>query len=637
MADRIVVLDVQTANQIAAGEVVERPASVVKELLENAIDASATVVEIDVVRGGFESITVRDDGEGMTPADALRALQRHATSKIRTVQDLQNIHTFGFRGEALPSIASVSRMEIYTRTRDSLIGTHVQVEGGELVGIDDAASPIGTQITVCDLFYNTPARRKHQKSESTEVARILEVVHHCALARPDIAFRLLVDHKRRYQTSGQGRLLDVIAGHHGLDYVKQLIPVSLKDAQIPSGLFTVDGYIGSNQLARANRQHQVFLVNGRSVQSDLLRHTLERAYDTLLPLHRYPVAVLRLQLPPAGIDVNIHPNKQQVRFVDEKEVQGLLSRLIKEALQRAVLIPQASLSKEATTLPQREHIPVRQDHVRDQAPVREKGRRRNGVWQEQAQVPVHWTQMTVHEHRDSFSEPPRAATVNEITEERIVEQDVPSESEKHPEGHDAHRPPWKDLQPVGQILRSYIVCDGPGGVYIIDQHAAHERIYYEQYARTAEETQPRQLLAVPIPLELSPAEWQFWLLNRSLFEDLGFIAEEFGEGMLMLREVPVLFASFPQKDHASLFRDILDEWVANSYAIGKPKLEANRARIILASCKAAIKANDPLSLPEMKALIDQLASLQAPYTCPHGRPTLFQISAYELAKHFKRV
>ena len=599
MSSRIQVLDTHTANRIAAGEVVERPASVVKELVENSIDAGAKQIEIEIEHGGLSSIVVRDDGIGMSPEDVMNAFKRHATSKIRQAEDLLDIRTLGFRGEALPSIAAVSKVEVFTREPRALVGTAIRLEAGEIVAADDTGCPIGTQVIVTDLFYNTPARLKHQKSEATETARVLETVFHLALAHPEIAFRLSVDHGTRFSTSGNGQLADVIISQYGLDYFRRMIPLAPDPIPLPEGELLVDGYLGSNQLARANRQHQVFIVNGRSIQSDLLRQVLEQSYETLVPLHRYPVGILRLQLPPSRLDVNIHPNKQQVRFNDEELIRRGLAQSLRSVLSSAVLVPEAKLFVERTE--------------KRAAPLR-----------------TEWQQLPLREKHDSYG-------TTEVGRVVLPHVQVPAREKQQVSQFDTQIPPWAELRPVGQVLQSYIVCEGPEGLYLIDQHAAHERVYYEKYLQMSEDAHARQLLAVPIQLELSPVEWQFWKLNRSTIEGLGFVAEDFGDCILLLREVPVLFASFRQKDHASLFRDVLDQWVADGRKSGKPRLEINRARVILASCKAAVKAHDRLSLPEMKALIQQMAELRAPYTCPHGRPTVFRLTEYELAKYFKRV
>ena len=651
---KIQVLDERTANQIAAGEVVERPASVVKELVENSLDAGASRIVIEVEDGGRGLIRITDDGCGMTPEDARLSLQRHATSKIRSADDLFRVLTMGFRGEALPSIASVSRFELTTREPEQLTGYRIQVDGGHIADEGEFGCPAGTRITVRDLFFNVPARLKYLKTNATEMAQIGDMLTRLALANPQVAIRFHSGQTQVFATPGTGDLLDAAMGLLGREAIKELLPVEYADRHC-----RVWGYVGRRGAARAGRNHQYFFVNRRAIKTVQARYALEEAYANLLPNGRYPVCILFMEVPGAEVDVNVHPTKAEVRFEREREVRGAVYKAARQALGAHLLIPGTTVSPEGeVAIPDRagENAAVRQGFT-PPPPPQPAPRPAGGGWVPPGAsrpgqgggtaAPPPWqvsfrlgdaqTKQAVHEAAGAFTLPPGGL-------HGVLERRHQAEA-----GADGGNPVWLDepaptaapeslimqLRPLGQIHRSYIACDGPEGLYLIDQHAAHERIFFERLLAAAQATAaPIQPLLFPIALDLTPAQLSLWQENAAIFADSGFEADHFGGATLLIKGVPL---GLGEAHTARLVADFLDRLQEHQVAPGASVLE-RRQKVLaaMAACKASIKAKESLQPEDIAALLSDLAACESPTTCPHGRPTVICVGITELEKRFKR-
>ncbi|MFS8570020.1 MAG: DNA mismatch repair endonuclease MutL [Thermaerobacter sp.] len=603
---RIRVLPPEAVDRIAAGEVVERPSSVVKELVENSLDAGARSVIIRLEDGGRRRIQVGDDGHGMSPAEIRLALERHATSKIRSIDDLARLRSLGFRGEALPSIAAVSRMEIVSREPSADFAWRVRVEGGRVVADQAAAGPPGTTVTVDDLFFNTPARRKHLRRPATELDRIVDLVHGLALASPGTRFRLEHGSRLLFSTSGSGDVLDAAAAVLGADTAAGLLVGADQRGEPGAPFRRLEVWAGLPSAARAGRQFQFFIVNGRAVRSDRLRAALERPYRRLLPLHRYPVAVVRLEVDPAAVDVNVHPSKQEIRLDREREVADALQALVHRLLARADLAPRVTLSPRAPAL--------------GAAGVREA-----------AQVTPLVDGLPGRPQGQGPRQGPAAGGAEAAGPGLVREQAAPY----HEAPGEAHgRPRFADLRILGQVDLTYLVAEGPEGLCIIDQHAAHERVVFEQLlGRGPGGPPPRQALAVPLTLELDAAAMERWRRHRHRLPQFGFVTEEFGPRAVMVREVPLLYR---RPAGAPELLDLLDA-LGDAAEPDPEALEADLAQRTTAACRTAVKARDPLTADEARHLLRLLDGCRNPYTCPHGRPTLLVMRLGELERHFKRI
>lgn len=585
------VLDEKTANQIAAGEVVERPASVVKELIENSLDAGATRVSVTLGGGGTDLIQVVDDGAGLSGADLPLALLRHATSKISSADDLHSLTTLGFRGEALPSIASVSRFEIISRRADDLAATRITVEGGSQKTIEETAGPPGTRVTVRNLFYNLPARLKFLRSRSSEVAQVADTVTRLALSRPDVAFRLEADGRTLISTPGSGWFLEAVRGTVGGGIAAGLMallgteePSDFTLAHpLPEGGLAVRGYAGQPELARVGRGHQYFFVNGRAIRSAALRYPLEEAYRGRLTTGRYPVAFIFISVDPAWIDVNVHPSKLEVRFSREGEVKAAIYRAVQEALEAAGALG---------------HVP--------------------SAFQA-------WSPPSIGEEpgRYGAAGPPAASQISQPEAPLAWERVLPS-----PEAD----PLIASLRPLGQFRETYIVAEGDEGLYLIDQHAAHERVFFESIREMAAAAHPAsQYLALPVDLDLGPGGPALLEEYQKELEKVGFEVELFGGNTILVKAVP----PFLCLGNTVLVRDFFDRLVEN----GDARRSLDRLGEVswaIAACRAAVKARDRLNPAEMAGILSQLARTGDPYHCPHGRPTLVSLRNEDLERRFRR-
>lgn len=582
------ILPADVAAKIAAGEVVERPASVVKELLENSIDAGATEIKIKVQKGGKRLIQVADNGCGI-PADEVElAFARHATSKISGVDDLVRIRTLGFRGEALASIAAVAQVTVLTRAAGETMGTLIRLADSRLVHREGRGAPAGTVVTVENLFATIPARRKFLRTDATERRHIDALVTRYAMAYPDRRFTLIHNDRLTFQTVGSDHLHDVLVKVYGLDVARQMIKVvslPVNQDELQTTGIAVQGYVGMPSLHRASRDQITFFVNGRWVQDRMLTHALQQAYHTLLPVGRSPVAVIRIDLDPASVDVNVHPAKSEVKFHEPNAVFRTVQRTVRQALVDQAPIPQASR------------------------------------WASPGQG-EQW------ERRQALV----GAGVETETQLPLAVQRVASTDKESTPAFEPPRP-LPPLRVLGQVAQMYIIAEGPEGLYLLDQHAAHERVLYEQMlAQQAAVEEVSQTLLEPLTLELPLELMSVMETHRDLLVKLGFQIEPFGGQTFLVRAVPALLAH-SETDLRQVMVNVLEETLA-----GRQPLEWEKEERIIASiCKqAAIKAGQTLSYQEMCELVRQLEATTMPRTCPHGRPTMIHLSRSQLEREFGR-
>ncbi|EFI83721.1 DNA mismatch repair endonuclease MutL [Listeria grayi] len=604
MANKIVELTELLSNKIAAGEVVERPASVVKELTENAIDAGSTVIDILIEEAGLNKITVIDNGSGIEPEDVETAFLRHATSKIKNEHDLFRVHTLGFRGEALPSIASVAQVKITTSTGEKQ-GKHLTIQGGKILEEISSDARKGTEIEVTQLFYNTPARLKYLKSLPTELGNITDIINRLALSHPEISFRLSHNGKSLLQTSGNGDLRQVIAAIYGVSIARKALPVSAESLD-----FKVNGYAILPEINRANRNYVSMIVNGRYIKNFALVKAIQEGYHTLLPIGRYPIIVLQIEMDPIIVDVNVHPAKLEVRLSKEKELGQLIAQMLKGAFHQQQLIPSGEVSKKQKLAS--EQLQIDFDKKQSEPP--------------RLDQPFHYKQPP--EQDNSY-----VAEENALYESLDALLDRPEEKQEEQEEvtiTPTERLP--KLYPIGQMHATYILAQNEKGLYIIDQHAAQERIKYEFYReKIGEVARELQDLLVPIVLEFSTDEYVRLEEQKQKLEEVGVFLESFGQNSYIIRSHPNWF---PKDQEEETLREIIDE-ALNAPSISIHKLREDTA--IMMSCKKSIKANHYLTKEDMEALLDTLREASDPFTCPHGRPVVIEYTTYELEKMFKRV
>ncbi len=587
------VLPPDVAAKIAAGEVIERPASVVKELVENSIDAGAAQIQVEIREGGQRLIRVADDGSGIPADEAPLAFARHATSKLSDASDLDRIETLGFRGEALASIAAVSNVSVLTRPRSEMMGHFLHIEGGQVIGQEGRGCPAGTIVTVEHLFHNLPARLKFLRQAQTEAGHIYDVVSHCSLAYPHIRFGLVSDGRQTFHSPGSGQLYDVILALYGLEMAEQMLPLSPQEAAGGDGAqpsYRVSGCIGSPSLHRANRGYITLFVNRRSIQDTSLAYAVVQAYHTLLPVGRYPVAVVLLEVPPGDVDVNVHPTKREVKFREARAVFGAVQRAVRHTLVTRAPVPEVSHSARTWPAPDWE--------------------RRQGLLAAGRREEVD-SQLTMALGRG-------ADWGGAAVEEQESLQPV-----------GPVRLPL--LRVIGQVGQTYVVAEGPQGMYLVDQHAAHERILFEKMmAERAQHAVTSQVLLEPLALDL-PAPLAAVLAEQMpMLNEVGFDLEPFGGNSALLRAVPAILVV---PDVRAAMVDILEMLRQGD----DPLASRAEERLIATVCKrAAIKAGQVLSTDEMQQLIRQLEQSESPRTCPHGRPTVLHFSVEQLEKEFGR-
>ncbi|KYD05194.1 DNA mismatch repair endonuclease MutL [Bacillus atrophaeus] len=622
---KVIQLSDELSNKIAAGEVVERPASVVKELVENAIDANSTVIEIDIEEAGLASIRVLDNGEGMENEDCKRAFRRHATSKIKDENDLFRVRTLGFRGEALPSIASVSHLEIKTSTGEGA-GTQLMLQGGNIISETRSSGRKGTEITVTNLFFNTPARLKYMKTVHTELGNITDVVNRIALAHPEVSIRLRHQGKNLLQTNGNGDVRHVLAAIYGMATAKKMVPIHVRSLD-----FDVKGYIALPEITRASRNYMSSVVNGRYIKNFPLVKAVHEGYHTLLPIGRHPITFIEITMDPILVDVNVHPSKLEVRLSKETELHELIRDGIKDVFKQQQLIPSAQLPKKSAPVIKNEQ----QFMNFDTRPAEQKPEKTSepsyspmklsSVVKESAQteeeirtdipVPDPLIETDQGDHTAFAEHQPEAAE----SEQELVQEH--SQSERVP-----------IMYPIGQMHGTYILAQNENGLYIIDQHAAQERIKYEYFREKVGEVEPEvQDMIVPLTFHYSTNEALIIEQHQYELENVGVFLEPFGSNSYIVRCHP---AWFPKGEEALLIEEIIQQ-VLDSKNIDIKKLREEAA--IMMSCKGSIKANRHLRNDEIKALLDELRGTSDPFTCPHGRPIIIHHSTYDMEKMFKRV
>ena len=685
------VLDSRTIDRIAAGEVVERPASVVKELVENAIDAGSTAITVEAKEGGIEFIRVTDNGCGIEREQLPTAFLRHATSKIEDADDLNHIASLGFRGEALSSIAAVSRVEIITKRKENLTGTRMVLEGAKEQSIDEIGAPDGTTFLMRNLFFNTPVRRKFLKQPATEGSYITDLMEHLALSRPDISFKFVLGNQTRFHTSGNGDLREVIYRIYGREIAAQLVPIQMEENGIK-----VEGYLGKPVLVRSNRNFEIYFINGRFIRSGVIAKAIEEGYKQYLMQHKFPLCVLHITMDAETVDVNVHPSKMDVRFSDGMAFARMLSENIATTLRNREMIPDASLEDEKSIQKKeqedrkaswKEHTPEVFEKKREESyRVMEaakyeavpKDRRefiQKPIWQEahagiqtsirkpesisaRTEEPNPVTAATPETKEDDFfveAAPlePRAETSSEpvICPEtaEVIEPKEDSPAQAQPEDKE---PEVKAVQQmnlfeekllsvqnrsryriIGQVFDTYWLIQFEDKLFIIDQHAAHEKVKYERLMKQFHEKSViSQRLMPPIIVSLTGQEESILHTYEDAFSQLGFEIEAFGGNEYALRSVPVDLYGCSERE---LFLAVLDELSQETGNRGS--FQVIEEKIASMSCKAAVKGNNRLSLQEADQLIDELLTLDNPYNCPHGRPTIITMTETDLEKKFKRI
>ena len=645
---RIALLTQDTIDKIAAGEVVERPSSVVKELVENAIDAKATAITIEIKEGGIRFIRISDNGCGIEKSEVPLAFLRHSTSKIRTVEDLLSVSSLGFRGEALSSIAAVSRVELITKTPDALTGVRYQIEGSKEVAFEEIGAPDGTTFIVKDLFYNTPARKKFLKTAQTEGSYIADMVEKLALSHPDISFKFIQNNQTKLHTSGNGNSKDLIYHVFGREISNAVLPV-----EIENELFSVKGYIGKPVITRGNRNYEIYFINGRYVKSQLLSKAIEEAYKSFLMQHQYPFCVLYFTFLGESLDVNVHPTKMELRFDNNQEVYQYLCNGLYEVLSRKEMIPEVPVTEE-----KKSSVIVRE--YKESIPEPFEARRLNQArMQESIFSPAQLERVRASVKKDSPYEP-KYGTQTQGSENRIAEKSTYHSSfmDKVFETEDSQTQPvskqedvtyenitleslssdflTKDAKKkhriIGQLFKTYWLVEFEDKLFIVDQHAAHEKVLYERTMSTLREKEyTAQTISPPIVLSLDANEILMLEKYKDAIAKMGYEVESFGGKEYMISAVPANLFKIDMKD---LFIEMLDDF---SNLSGRETPELILEKVASMSCKAAVKGNQNLSFMEFDALVEELLTLDNPYNCPHGRPTIISMTKYEIEKKFKRI
>ena len=609
-------LNQETIDKIAAGEVVERPSSVVKELVENAIDAKATAITIEIKEGGISFIRISDNGCGIEKSQVPLAFLRHSTSKIRSVEDLMCVGSLGFRGEALSSIAAVSRVELITKTPDSLTGVRYQIEGSKEIALEEIGAPDGTTFLMKDLFYNTPARKKFLKSPQTEGAYIADMVEKLALSHPEVSFKFIQNNQTKLHTSGNGNVKDLIYHVFGRDISAALLPVNLEN-----DLFSVTGFIGKPVITRGNRNYEIYFINGRYIKSNLLSKAIEEAYRSFLMQHQYPFCVLYFEFKTESLDVNVHPTKMELRFDNNTEIYQLLCDGLYETLSHREMIPEVPVVEE------KKSAPIVHEY-KESIPEPFEKRRLNEIRESVSKDSPYEVKYPNRFHTNVNARP---SVYNRIAETASYEkyEDITLESISRDfltqDSKKRHRI-------IGQLFKTYWLVEFEDKLFIVDQHAAHEKVLYERTMTALKEKEfTSQAISPPIILSLDANEILMLEKYREQIETLGYVVESFGGKEYMISGIPGNLFHMDMKD---LFIEMLDDF---SNMSGKETPELILEKVASMSCKAAVKGNQTLSFSEFDSLVTELLTLDNPYNCPHGRPTIISMTKYELEKKFKRI
>lgn len=637
----ITLLDQATIDKIAAGEVVERPSSVVKELVENAIDAGSTAITVEIKDGGISFIRISDNGCGIDQSDIKTAFLRHSTSKIRSVEDLLTISSLGFRGEALSSISAVSMVELLTKTKDSICGIRYVIEGGREKSMEEAASPDGTTFFVRNLFYNTPARKKFLKSSMTEAGYIHELMIRLALSHPEISFKFINNGQTKLHSSGNHSLKDVIYQVYGRDISSNLVEIDAQENDV-----RITGYIGKPSVFRGNRNFETYFVNGRYIKSNIIAKGIEDAYKGYLMQHQYPFCVLQFEMDGSDLDVNVHPTKMELRFSNQQALYDFVFRTVREGLDRKEYIPQVTVDEpkkpavtpvqklvEKPVTPQERNLDYFLEQMRERVKAdyasREKKENKSPYQKKFEEKPIKpvaekavenpvKTQVVQEERAAYGTKTP--VTVSEPQQMELFDKKLLAEES------------IKEHKIIGQLFDTYWLVEFDEKLFIIDQHAAHEKVLYE---RTLEGLKNKehtsQMLNPPLVISLSMQEEALLKKYMQQFTDLGYEIEHFGGMDYQICAVPGNLYNINKKE---LFIEILDNL---SELSGRNNPDLILEKIASMSCKAAVKGNMKLSRMEMESLIKELLTLDNPYQCPHGRPTIISMSKYEIEKKFKRI
>lgn len=587
---RIKVMDELLSNKIAAGEVVEKVVSIVKELVENSIDAKATMIKVDLKEAGLREITVTDNGIGMDKNDAQLAFQRHATSKLYTDDDLFNINSLGFRGEALPSIAAVS--DVVLKTCQDDVGTQIHIKGGKILENKPSEGRIGTQITVTNLFYNTPARLKHLSSPYAELANVTEYVNKMALSYPKVKFILTNDEKELLNTDGSGNLLKVIKSIYGLDIAKKMLPIEISNDD-----YEVSGYISLPEVNRSSRNHMTVLVNGRVIKNQYLNRIINDAYFSFKEDTRYPIVVIKITADPILVDVNIHPSKQDIKFSNFEDLKNMISEVINKTIRSKLLIPKIEVKEQPT---------------------------------------VNYENLSLNLERNSISEEPSLLDKQKLTNlvnfnyepnNELDNEEEPSYIEERP------KETLPELYPIGLALGTYIVCENERGIYLIDQHAAQERINYEKNSYLLAHPNNDVISPlIPMIIELPDNEFIIAKEKLDIIKSYNIDIEEFGINSFRVISHPTWF---PKGNEEKIVRRIIEEIVNKGKDFSLAKFNNSLAALI--SCKMSVKANTRITKEAQEEIINELRKCNNPFNCPHGRPTIINFTTYEIEKMFKRV
>ena len=587
---RIKVMDELLSNKIAAGEVVEKVVSIVKELVENSIDAKATMIKVDLKEAGLREITVTDNGIGMDKNDAQLAFQRHATSKLYTDDDLFNINSLGFRGEALPSIAAVS--DVVLKTCQDDVGTQIHIKGGKILENKPSEGRIGTQITVTNLFYNTPARLKHLSSPYAELANVTEYVNKMALSYPKVKFILTNDEKELLNTDGSGNLLKVIKSIYGLDIAKKMLPIEISNDD-----YEVSGYISLPEVNRSSRNHMTVLVNGRVIKNQYLNRIINDAYFSFKEDTRYPIVVIKITADPILVDVNIHPSKQDIKFSNFEDLKNMISEEINKTIRNKLLIPKIEVKEQPT---------------------------------------VKYENLSLNLERNSISEEPSILDKQKLTDlvnfnyepnNELDNEEEPSYIEERP------KETLPELYPIGLALGTYIVCENERGIYLIDQHAAQERINYEKNSYLLAHPNNDVISPlIPMIIELPNNEFIIAKEKLDIIKSYNIDIEDFGLNSFRVRSHPTWF---PKGNEEKIVRRIIEEIVNKGKDFSLAKFNNSLAALI--SCKMSVKANTRITKEAQEEIINELRKCNNPFNCPHGRPTIINCTTYEIEKMFKRV
>ena len=674
-------LDKNTIDQIAAGEVVERPASVVKELVENAIDSGATAITVEIKGGGIDMIRVTDNGSGIEKSEIRKAFKRHATSKLKSIDDLFKIHSLGFRGEALSSISSVAQVDMITKTREDLVGIRYSISGGDEVCFEEIGAPDGTSLIVRNLFFNTPARKKFLKTPQTEASYIGDVMEHLALDNPTVSFHYINNKDDKFNTSGNGDLKEIIYRIYGRDISLNLVPINVTDRGV-----TLEGYLGEPSINRSNRNFEIFFVNGRYVKDKIVSKALEEGYKQYLMMHKFPFAVLHIRMDPALVDVNVHPAKLEVRFDNQTALYEFIRSNVENTLRNHEMIPDAVIDDKKTapkkddTLniikadnevvasnKENEHVPTSVDVFFDDSKSTEADGDKDVVSKKKT-APEPFEKQRFEENlvkedtpiysKDASGETVRISDNNksavwtrifgDLEGKQAEKAEHPSPIIKPSEAIIVEKPVQLDLfeekvltkdnvkeyEILGQIFGTYWLIGYKDKMLLVDQHAAHEKVNYERMMKRYKSGELlSQMVNPPVIVTLSSAEEDLFLQYRQYFEKIGFNIENFGGHEYAMRAIPVdLFGCEDEKD---MFIKILDELSHETNLDRTP--DVINYKIASMACKASVKGNTKMTKEEMEALLDELLTLENPYNCPHGRPTIISMTKYEIDKKFKRV